>query len=240
MPPELPAGLFAIAHRAGNEPGRIAEAAAAGARVIEADLWLHRGRLEVRHTKTAGPLPLLWDRWELRPGWGPRLQLAHLLEDAPPDLLLHLDLKGWNDRLGPAVRRAMRELAPGRPYLVSAQRWSLLEPFHEEPAAIVVHSIGSARRFERFARHLAGRRTAAVAIHRELLTAERAERLHALADALLTWPVNDPALLPGLERLGVRGVITDALEVVRAVATPGRGGENPAATRGETHPRSTP
>ncbi len=224
MPPELPPGRFAIAHRAGNEPGRIAAAVAAGARVIEADLWLHRGRLEVRHTKTAGPLPVLWDRWELRPGWGPRMVLPGLLAAAPPEVLLHLDLKGWNDRLGPAVRGAMGELAPGRPYLVSAQRWTLLEPFHAEPAAIVVHSIGSARRFERIAQHLAGRRTAAVAIHRELLTAERAERLLALADALLTWPVNDPALIPDLERLGVRGVITDSLDVVRAVAGGSAGG----------------
>jgi hypothetical protein len=224
MRPELPAGHFAIAHRAGNEPERLAEAIAAGALVVEADLWLHRGHIEVRHTKTAGPLPILWDRWELRPGWGPRRRLPDLLAGAPPGVLLHLDLKGWNDRLGPAVRRAMRELAPGRPYLVSAQRWSLLEPFHEEPTAIVVHSIGSARRFERVERHLAGRRPAAVAIHRELLTAARAERLARVADLLLAWPVNDPALLAPLAALGVRGFITDAPGVVRAVVAGAPGG----------------
>ncbi|PFG73370.1 glycerophosphodiester phosphodiesterase [Tepidiforma thermophila] len=224
MPPELPAGLFAIAHRAGNEPARLAEAVAAGARVVEADLWLHRGHIEVRHTKTAGPLPILWDRWELRPGWGPRLRLPELLELAPAHILLHLDLKGWDDRLGPAVRQAMAALAPGRPYLVSAQRWSLLAPFEAAEEALVVHSIGSARRFERLAGKLGGRRAAAVAIHRELLTPERAERLHALSGAVLTWPVNDPALLGPLAALGVRGVISDSLAIVRAVAPAGAAG----------------
>ncbi|WP_322817725.1 hypothetical protein [Tepidiforma sp.] len=224
MRPELPAGQFAVAHRAGNEPARLAEALAAGAPVVEADVWLHRGRLEIRHTKTAGPLPILWDRWELRPGWKPRRRLPDLLAETPASVLLHLDLKGWDDRLGPAIRQAMRELAPGRSYLVSAQRWSLLEPFHQEPTALVVHSIGSARRFERIAQHLADRHPTAVAIHRELLTAARAERLAALADLVLAWPVNDPALLGPLAELGVRGVITDAPAVVRAVAAKMPGG----------------
>lgn len=220
---QLP-GRFAIAHRAGNEPGALARAAEAGAFAAEADLWLHRGRIEVRHTKTAGPLPILWDRWSLHRGWGPRLQLHELLAAAPPGLLLHLDLKGWDDRLGPAVARAMAELAPGRPYLVSAQRWSLLEPFHGVAEAVVVHSAGSERKLRRLAAHLPGRERTAVAVHRELLTPEAAALLRRHAASLLSWPVNDAALVERLAALGVNGFITDRLEVVRAVAAGAAGG----------------
>ncbi len=220
---ELLGRPFAIAHRAGNDPERLRAALAAGAAIVEADLWLHRGRLEVRHTKTAGPLPVLWDRWSLHRGWGPRFQLVDLLRAAPGDVLLHLDLKGWQNRLGPAVRAAMQELAPGRPYLVSAQRWALLEPFHAEPTALVVHSIGSARRFARMERHARERPPMAIAIHRDLLSPERAERLRAATGLILAWPVNDTAEAARLAALGVRGFITDELAVVWAMHRGGAG-----------------
>ena len=58
-----------IAHRAGNDPAHLRAAEDAGADVIEADLHLWRGRLELRHLKTAGPLPVYWDRWALAPPW---------------------------------------------------------------------------------------------------------------------------------------------------------------------------
>ena len=56
--------LLAIAHRAGNSLAGLREANRLGADVIECDVHAYRGRLEVRHLKTAGPLPFLWDRWE--------------------------------------------------------------------------------------------------------------------------------------------------------------------------------
>ena len=46
---------LAIAHRSGNHLERLQPAVAAGADLIEADVWLHRGKLEVRHLKTLGP-----------------------------------------------------------------------------------------------------------------------------------------------------------------------------------------
>jgi hypothetical protein len=72
--------LLAIAHRAGNDLARLREAEAIGADLIETDLWYYRGPTEVRHVKTLGPVPVLWDRWRLEPGWTPRLHLSALLE----------------------------------------------------------------------------------------------------------------------------------------------------------------
>ena len=58
-----PSGVV-IAHRAGNSLERLAGAGAV-ADVVEADVHLFRGRLEVRHAKTLGPFPRLWERWYL-------------------------------------------------------------------------------------------------------------------------------------------------------------------------------
>ena len=85
---------FVVAHRAGNDLGILRRAEALAPRLVEADLHLRRGRVEVRHLKTLGPLPLLWDRWRLAPGWRPRLELPALLEAAAPGTELMLDLKG--------------------------------------------------------------------------------------------------------------------------------------------------
>jgi glycerophosphoryl diester phosphodiesterase len=50
-----------VAHRAANDPDALAAAAAAGADLAEGDVHLRRGRLEVRHAKSLGPLPWHWE-----------------------------------------------------------------------------------------------------------------------------------------------------------------------------------
>ena len=58
---------FVVAHRAGNDLGTLRRAEALAIPLVEADVHLRRGRIEVRHLKTLGPLPVLWDRWRLAP-----------------------------------------------------------------------------------------------------------------------------------------------------------------------------
>ena len=62
--------LLAVAHRAGNSLSGLQRARELGVDVVEADVHLRRGRLEIRHLKTLGPLPWLWDRWESQVGRG--------------------------------------------------------------------------------------------------------------------------------------------------------------------------
>ena len=100
QPPTRP---LTIAHRAGNKLSRLEEAFEAGVDYAEADVWLHHGRLDVRHDKTAGLPPVLWDRWSLRPGWTPRLVFDDLLTAASGRGRLLVDLKGQEDGLGEAV-----------------------------------------------------------------------------------------------------------------------------------------
>ena len=104
----MPRRPFVIAHRSGNSLLALRTAEAHGVRVIEADVHLFRGRIEVRHLKTLGPVPVLWDRWKLASPFGPRLVLAELLDAAGPQTELVLDLKGRERRLATAVLDMLR------------------------------------------------------------------------------------------------------------------------------------
>jgi glycerophosphoryl diester phosphodiesterase len=101
---------FLVAHRAGNQLDllRAAEAEHRGA-IVEADVHLFRGRVEIRHLKTLGPLPVFWDCWQLAPPWRAHLQLSDLLAAASPETELMLDLKGKDPRL---AERVIAELEP--------------------------------------------------------------------------------------------------------------------------------
>ncbi len=82
------------------------------------------GRLELRHLKTLGPLPVLWDRWRVTGARAPRLQLSDVLRSLRPGTGLMLDLKGIDPRLPASVAAALEREGSERQILVSAQ----LEP----------------------------------------------------------------------------------------------------------------
>jgi hypothetical protein len=92
-PPLARLGGFVVAHRAGNDLQQLRDAAHLGARLIEADVRLFRGRLEVRHLKSVGPLPIFWDCWHLANPFARRMQLHELLAAVEPlgaELMLDL------------------------------------------------------------------------------------------------------------------------------------------------------
>ena len=210
--------LLRIAHRAGNDLARLAPALASGADLIEADVHSHRGRLEVRHTKTLGPLPWLWDRWYLVPASDPRLYLHGLAEALPPTAHVMLDLKGWHPRLGARVRDVMAVAAPGIPYTVCSRTWPALHAFDGLGHVRVVHSVRNRLELRLLLRRLRRRATWGVSIHRELLTPARVQRLHEHAAVVMTWPVNTPEALAQVRDLGVDGVISDHLQALGATA----------------------
>jgi glycerophosphoryl diester phosphodiesterase len=208
-----------IAHRVGNTPDRIASAVAAGADLIEADVHLYRRRLEVRHTKTMGVLPWLWDRWYLVPAGGPRLQLAELLEALPDGVTLMLDLKGWHPWLGRQVAAAMESAAPGRPYAVAGRAWAMLDAFEELDHVRIIHSVATPREASALSRRLRGHRSDAVCVKLALLSQPRwATHLRALSPSLFTWPVADSAAAGSALEFGAGGLIVDGVDFLGQLA----------------------
>jgi len=202
------ASPFLVAHRAGNDIHDVRSLRLATGSLVEADLRIRKGRIEVRHLKGAWPLPVLWDRWRLAPAWGHRLSLPALLAAAPHELELLLDLKGSRRRLAELVRDVLVPHLPARRVTVCARDWGLLDAFRDLPVRRVL-SVGSTRQLERLLERYAGTRIDGVSIHERLLDAHAVRALRELADVVMTWPVNAPERARELLRLGVDGLITD-------------------------------
>lgn len=208
------ASPFVVAHRAGNDLRRLRAATALSLPLAEADVRLHRGRLEVRHLKTAGPVPVLWDRWELASPRAPRLLLEDLLAAADPDgPELMLDLKGHDARLPARVLDAVGDAAR---VTMCSQDWRLLELLRDAPRVRVIHSVGGARALARIQEGCAGERLAGVSIHRRLLDAATVRDLHSRAELVMSWPVETVSEARRLAALGVDGMISQAFEAVAA------------------------
>jgi glycerophosphoryl diester phosphodiesterase len=202
-----------IAHRAGNEPARLRAAERARADVIEADLHLRRGRLELRHLKTVGPLPLYWDRWALAPPWRRFDDLHDLLAAAQAETVLMLDLKGSDAAAARLLSSAIAGAGRGSRIYVSARAWPLLDEI--DPAH--ARRIGSAARpaqLARLIRHVARRPLDGASLHLRLLDREALRPLREHAPLLMSWPVNHRSEAERASAVGVKGLISDDLALL--------------------------
>lgn len=197
---------FVVAHRAGNDLARLRQAEQLGVALVEADVRLWRGRLEVRHLKTAGPLPILWDRWRLANPFAPRLELRDVLARAGPETELLLDLKGHDRRLAQLVLDA---LPSGRQVTVCARDAGLLEPFAGRDHVRLFQSLGSRRQLRAFLRTADTLVLDGVSIHERLLDERVVAELRRCGAIVMTWPVNSLQRAHEVESLGVQGLISD-------------------------------
>lgn len=208
-----PEGPFVVAHRAGNDLGSLRRAESAQVAVVEADLCLFAGQIEVRHPKTLGPIPLLWDKWTVVSPRTPRLLLDQLLEAAEASTTLMLDLKGSDRRLATAVAAAIHE-HPRQLTLCCAQNWVQAEAMRDLDNVRVVHSVGNQRQLRSLRKQLAAKPVYGVSIRDKLLSRERVAELRRRADLVMTWPVKSVADVRRLASWGVDGLITDHYEVL--------------------------
>ena len=180
----------------------------------------YRGRLEVRHTKTIRGIPLLWDRWSLEPGWRPRLSLDDALAAIPSGTGVMLDLKGHAPQLPADILRTLDRSPRSGTVAICSQNWALVDTFADHAEIIAIHSVGRARKVPLLLRHLRTREPAgdaAISIHQRLLTEESVRSLKKVASTIITWPINDVARARELAAWGVDGMISDEVELVRAI-----------------------
>ena len=209
-----------MAHRAGNCLDRLRDAERLGVALIEADVRLFRGRPEIRHLKTVGPLPLYWDRWELASPFRRSLLLPELLRSSGDATELMLDLKGADMRLAEIVRRELEPYVPRRCFTVCARSWELLDAFDGLPVRRFA-SVGSRRQVRALLERFAEKRLDGVSIHERLLDARVVADLRSVAGLVLTWPVNVPTRARELLGLGVDGLISDDAGAIAPVAAAG-------------------
>jgi len=211
--------VLAIAHRAGNSLAGLAEANDLGVDVIECDVHGHRGRLEVRHLKSAGPLPFLWDRWELVPASAPRLGLAELLAADRHGTTFMLDLKGRNPTASRAVAGLLHEVGHSRPLLACGRWWPAVDGLARDldfvRAVLSARTRGELLRLRR--RLTTGPVPYGVSVHASLLDAGVVADLHRGVECVMTWPVNDQEVLEAVLAYGVSGVISDDPSVLAEV-----------------------
>ena len=213
--------LLAIAHRAGNDLAALRTAVDLGADVLEADVHVRAGRLEVRHSKHLRPLPVLWDRGpgglELTRTSAPQLELDALLASLDGSTTVMLDLKGPG-RVGARVAELVHAAAPGAPVIVCSRWWPGLAPFAALPWVRPVLTARTPLELRRLRRRLAGGPPPwGVSLHRSLLTPAVVAGLRERVEVVMTWGVNDLHVLAQVVDLGVNAVISDEAEVLRRV-----------------------
>ncbi len=214
---ESPARPLIIAHRAGNDLIKLRAALAAGVDYAEADIWFHRGRLEVRHDKTAGPLPVLWDRWSFRPGWPRRLLLPDLLAAVGRGRLF-LDLKGGAPGLADALAEAIGR-AKAQDRTAASGGWHHLDRLAGLlPRLPRFYTVGDEERLAALRPRLDRHEIAAVSIDSRFLTEENVSELRQTGVAtIVAWAVATAAEARRLLAWGVDGITSANLALLTAI-----------------------
>jgi glycerophosphoryl diester phosphodiesterase len=211
--------VLAVAHRAGNSLPGLRAAQALRVPVVEGDLHLRAGVLELHHLTRLGPLPWRLDQrrhavWRLVPAAAPQLRLDELVEAAAGTALL-LDLKA--DDVGAAAVAALRHRPPATPLLVCGNS-TAVDAFAGLPWARQLLSAGDPGELARVQSRLgAGPPVHGVSVHRRMLSPQVVRELRRQVAVVLAWPVNDGVALRQVLGLGVDGVVSDDPRVLRAV-----------------------
>lgn len=209
MPHQIPKP-FASAHRAGNSRHQAMAAIEAGADLLETDIWLHKGKLELRHKQTLGCLPILWEKWAIAPGWTPRYHLRELLQDVPDDVLLFLDFKGEEMDLGPEVVKELQRSAPNRLVAICGRNYPQLQTIADEPNIICFYSVGSEEEWPIARPLIAASHPPALSLEASLATPERINWMNSIGGTVVCWNVANEQQMNDLRELGVDGFTTDS------------------------------
>lgn len=208
---------LAIAHRGGNSLEEARAAIAYGADMLETDVWPYRGRLEVRHVKTIGPLPIYWEKWYIDSVGGRQLRLQELLDGVPTEARLFLDLKGRNPNLGKRVIEAIAKLQEKREVILCGRSWNQLDPIEALPNVHVFYSVGEEKELANVWSRLERQRHPAVSIHHGLLTEPTIARLKELGATIVAWTVNDPGIAKPLFAHGIDGFTSDNADMLARI-----------------------
>ena len=206
--------MLLIAHRTPDSASACAALHQAGADLFEVDVQLRHGTLVVSHYAPLARTGLQRDNWRLR--WGDRNlpELAPRLAAVPAAARVLLDPKERTPEARNALVDALIErLSDRERFVVSTGS----EPCLRRLSAAgfeTWHSIGDRAGLQRFLANGPSGAKAATVRH-TLLDAGTLAALRAIVGTVIAWTVNDIVRADELARLGVEGVTTDRVRVMR-------------------------
>ncbi len=194
-----------VAHRAGNAIDT-ARAAAAEGYMVEVDVHVFRGRVEVRHEKVIRPFSRLWEPWELRPRGTGCPELLQILDAVGPGGAVLLDLKCFT-RYG--ARRIRAAVPEGMDVVVSSRSWWTLGAFKTRPDTLALRSCANRAQLWLGTRLPGLGKAVGITAHQRLLSPELVAKIRERSPEVFSWGLTSAARCRTLMAAGLTGVVLD-------------------------------
>lgn len=224
-----------VAHRAGNSRRALRRALAARVDWIEADVWLHRGRLVTRHDRSLWRLPITYSRRSIALALLPALILERLLHATEgTETRVLIDLKGDDPNLpGSIVDVLQRRDARGRAALCGKKWGPLDHALRIDPEIEVMFSLGTSAHLESYVERRAdGTAPEWTSCNHRLLDPRSIERLKAVGSRIIAWTVDSEPRARQLVAWGVDGITSNRYDMLTRLRLPALPGDDlPYASR---------
>jgi len=179
--------------------------------MIELDVHVLRGQVEVRHAKVLHPTRRLWERWHLLPRGSAGVPIAEVLAALPADLPLMIDLKCFS-RSG--ARNVLAHLPTQTRAVVSTRNWWVLKPFRGRPRTRLLYSCGSQWQLWWVLHRSRFRKNLGVCVREDLLTPTVIADLQQKTRLIYSWGASTNERCRELELAGITGVILDDYKII--------------------------
>lgn len=210
--------MLLVAHRSPRSADACQAVADAGATVFEIDVQVWGGRLVVSHYLPIMGTPFRRDGWRVVRGWNPRHEppLADVAELVPRDRVVLLDLKEEDPgRRADLLAAIVATLPASGRYLACTSIVEDLDVLRDK-GFHTWRTIGDQRQLDAVVA-CGAIADDAVTVNHTLLSRDVVDRLHSLTSTVVAWTVNDAQRARWLRDVGVDGLTTDSVAVMRAV-----------------------
>ena len=206
-----------ILHRGGNHLHKTRAAIKGGLEAIEADLWFYKGQVVARHSRSLGPLPILYDKYSVLPDLATPT-LEKFARVAAHKVRLFLDLKSGGTEFCLRVLEVLRRRGIVSSTSVSSQDWQALELLESmEPSLPLYFSVERPDQWQAYSRLHDTRFVSGISVHHTWLTPETIAELQGRGVRVNAWTVDDPRRAVELLEWGVDGIISNSMPLLSAM-----------------------
>lgn len=198
------------------------QAVAAGADLIEADVWPRWNKVVARHERGVIALPLVFDKWYVRPEIR-AITLQEIIDTVGPRQGLYLDLKSDSRRYLKHISEILEARGVTERAAITSPHWDALQYVESlSPSISSYYTVIARRHLEPFWDHLDEHpEVNGTAMRHGLLNPALVEALHARRLKILAWTVDSPQRALELLQWGVDGIISNRIELLQAIPAAG-------------------